>query len=80
MPFEVVNIDIISKIETVPLRSLMAKATCRALLDIFKCTGIPNVTASDLGQISKRIWCKNLCEGSVVLCISWGVLLLGVMD
>ncbi|GBM61394.1 Retrovirus-related Pol polyprotein from transposon 17.6 [Araneus ventricosus] len=35
--------------EAIPLRSLSAKATCDALLQIFSRTGIPNVIASDRG-------------------------------
>ncbi|CAL1288217.1 unnamed protein product [Larinioides sclopetarius] len=35
--------------EAVPLRSLSAKATCDALLQIFSRTGIPSVIASDRG-------------------------------
>ncbi|GBN18461.1 Gag-Pol polyprotein [Araneus ventricosus] len=35
--------------EAVPLRSLTAKSTCDALLEVFMRTGIPNVIASDQG-------------------------------
>ncbi|XP_055936794.1 uncharacterized protein LOC129966395 [Argiope bruennichi] len=52
--------------EAIPLRSLTAKATCDALLEIFMRTGIPNVIASDNGtnfiskltqEFMKRLGC-----------------------
>ncbi|XP_055932014.1 uncharacterized protein K02A2.6-like [Argiope bruennichi] len=53
--------------EAIPLRSLTAKATCDALLEIFMRTGIPNVIASDNGtnfiskltqEFMKRLGCS----------------------
>ncbi|GFS82288.1 hypothetical protein NPIL_576731 [Nephila pilipes] len=52
--------------EAIPLRSLSAKATCDALMEIFMRTGIPNVIASDMGtnftskltqEFMKRLGC-----------------------